>query len=101
MVRSDQPRPLQGIEEISPLASQDLEPSRDPVLPGEELKGLAYGEVQHLVDGASPPLHLEDGRTVATSAAGLADEVGIGEELQVDPHPAVATAPFAAPPPAC
>ena len=27
MVRSDQPRPLQGMEQISPLSSQDLESS--------------------------------------------------------------------------
>ncbi len=28
MVRSNQPRPRQGMEQISPLPSQELEPSR-------------------------------------------------------------------------
>ena len=66
---------------------EDLEASRHAVLAREELERLAHGQLQDLVDRPAPPLHLENRRAVPPAAAALADEVGVGEELQVDPDP--------------
>jgi len=67
---------------------QHLEPAGHGGLAGEEVEGLVHRQVEDLVDGASPPGHLEDRRPVPPAAARLAHEPGVGEELQVDAHAA-------------
>ena len=62
----------------------------------EEVQRLVHGHVQHLVDRLPAVAHLEHGRAVAPSPAGLAHQVHVGQELHVHADLAVARAGLAA-----
>ena len=75
---------------------EDLEAPGDPRLPPEEMQRLVHGQVQDLVDRLPVVAHLEQGRRIAPAPADLADEIHVGEELQVHPHLPVPRAGLAA-----
>ena len=63
---------------------------------GEELQGLADGQVQHVVDVLALVANVEHLRLVARAFAFFADQFDVGEELHFDGDGAVALAGFAA-----